>query len=152
MPTYLCTYRRDGLSEPQKARIAEAITRAHSEETGAPASFVQVVFSAQSASDAFVGGAPAPAGQMWIRGDIRAGRTEVQKRALMLRIMRAVGGITGTAESEIWVYLCDLTPTDMVEFGRVLPLPGAEEAWLAALPQHLRDRLSGLGVPDSFTL
>lgn len=152
MPTYLCTCRSSTLSDRQKALIAEAITRAHGEETGAPAYFVQVVFSERSASDHFIGGVAAPAGQMWIRGDIRAGRTENQKRALMLEIMQSVSEIAGTAESEVWVYLCELAPTAMTEYGRILPSPGEEEEWFAGLPEPLRDRLSRLGTSDRFTL
>jgi hypothetical protein len=53
--------------------------------------------------------------QIWIRGDIRAGRTEMQRQAMMLRIMREVAQITGATEESIWVYLCSLAPTDMVE-------------------------------------
>ncbi len=46
----------------------------------------------------------------------------------------------------IWVYLCNLEPTDMVEYGHVLPAPGDEQAWFEKLPQPLKDYLAGLGT------
>jgi phenylpyruvate tautomerase PptA (4-oxalocrotonate tautomerase family) len=85
MPTYVCSL-AGGLVDDHKAAIAEAITKIHNEETGAPRYFVQVVIEEKKSTDRFVGGSRA-SGQIWIRGDIRAGRTEVQQHAMMLRIM-----------------------------------------------------------------
>src|SRR5258705_5721674 len=53
--------------------------------------------------------------------------------------------IAGINEDSIWVYLCNLEPTDMVEYGHVLPAPGDEQAWFENLPQSLKDYLAGLG-------
>jgi hypothetical protein len=39
----------------------------------------------------------------------------MRRQAMMLRIMREVAQITGATEESIWVYLCSLAPTDMVE-------------------------------------
>ena len=43
MPTYLCYLPRDRFSQDQKGQIARAISFRHSEATGAPSYFVQVV-------------------------------------------------------------------------------------------------------------
>lgn len=57
------------------------------------------------------------------------------------------------AEEEIWVYLCNLEPTDMLEYGHVLPQPGEEADWFNRLPKPLRDYLAQLGTTkDTFTL
>ena len=61
-------------------------------------------------------------------------------------IVQAVSEISGVEESAIWVYLCNLAPDDMVEYGHVLPLPGAEQAWFEALPPDLQHDLTSLGV------
>ena len=37
----------------------------------------------------------------------------------MLAIMKDVSAIAAVPEASIWVYLCNLEPTDVVEFGRV---------------------------------
>jgi phenylpyruvate tautomerase PptA (4-oxalocrotonate tautomerase family) len=47
------------LSPSQKAQIAEAINTAHSELTGAPAYFAQVIITEVTSGNYFIGGAPA---------------------------------------------------------------------------------------------
>ncbi len=44
MPTYICTITEGALSQNKKAEIASKITQIHSEATGAPAYFAQVIF------------------------------------------------------------------------------------------------------------
>lgn len=79
-----------------------------------------------------------------IVNDIEAARAD---------LMREVAQITGTKEENIWVYLCNLAPTDMVEYGHVLPQPGEEAAWYDRLPKPLRDYLANLGTTkETFTL
>lgn len=151
MPTYVCSVRPGLLSDAQKQSVASAITRIHNEATGAPTFFVQVVIN-ESATARFLGGEPAE-GQVWIRGDIRAGRPASVRQAMMLAMMREVAAIAGVPESAIWVYLCNLEPTDMVEYGHVLPAPGEEQTWFDALPEDLKAYLVGLGTrADAFGL
>jgi phenylpyruvate tautomerase PptA (4-oxalocrotonate tautomerase family) len=145
MPTYICAVRTGLLNAEQKQRIASAITRLHSEATGAPPSFVQVVIDENEQRQCYVGGQAADH-HIWIRADIRAGRTSEQRQRLMLSIMQAVSEISGVEESAVWVYLCNVAPDDMVEYGHVLPLPGQEQAWLEALPPELQRYLTSLGV------
>jgi hypothetical protein len=72
---------------------------------------------------------------------------------MMLKIMQDVARITGITSENIWVYLCNLEPTDMVEYGNVLPPPGQESAWFDSLPAKLQAYLRGLGVTrEKFTL
>ena len=152
MPTYVCSVPADLLSPEQKRSVAQAITRAHSEATGAPQFFVQVVIEEGKFTDRFLGGQRAT-DHIWIRGDIRAGRSEEQRKKLMLQIVKEVGQIAGVAEDLIWVYLCNLAPADMIEYGHVLPAPGAEQAWFEGVPQALRDYLISLGTDaKSFAL
>jgi 3-oxoacyl-[acyl-carrier protein] reductase len=61
----------------------------------------------------------------------------------MLSIVQAVSEIAGVEESAIWVYLCNLAPDDMVEYGRVLPPPGEEQEWFEASPSELQRKLEG---------
>jgi hypothetical protein len=71
----------------------------------------------------------------------------------MLAIMKDVSAIAAVPEASIWVYLCNLEPTDMVEFGHVLPAPGDEQAWFEGLPVDLQTYLRGLGAkPGTFRL
>jgi phenylpyruvate tautomerase PptA (4-oxalocrotonate tautomerase family) len=145
MPTYVCSVPNGKLSDLQKQEIATAISHRHSEATGAPPFFVQVVVEEQGTSKRFLGGT-ATDNHIWIRGDIRAGRTEKQRGQIALNVMNDVSRITGNPIDDIWVYLCNLAPTDMVEYGHVLPRPGEEQQWFASLPLSLRKYLESLGV------
>src|SRR5215469_11417500 len=144
MPTYVCYLPSGAYDTSQKARIAKAISRRHSEATGAPPYFVQVQIE-ESKMDEFLGGQLTHT-HIWVRGDIRAGRTPDQRTSLMLNIMQDISEITDLNEDNIWVYLCNLAPTDMVEYGHVLPAPGEEEQWFANLPPRLREYLKSLGL------
>jgi phenylpyruvate tautomerase PptA (4-oxalocrotonate tautomerase family) len=141
MPTYVCVVKAGLLNNQQKQRIASAITRLHSETTGAPTWLAQVVIDENEQRQRYLSGQPADH-QIWIRGDIRAGRTSEQRQRLMLGIVQAVSEISGVEESAIWVYLCNLAPDDMVEYGRVLPRPGEEQQWFQALPRELQRYLT----------
>ena len=107
--------------------------------------FVQVVIEESDTTRRYLGGQLSGA-HIWIRGDIRAGRSEAVRSALMLAIMKDVSAIAAVPEASIWVYLCNLEPTDMVEFGHVLPAPGDEQAWFEGLPPDLQTYLAGLGA------
>src|SRR5213594_4336415 len=115
MPTYVCVVKAGLLNNLQKHRIAAAITRLHSETTGAPTWLEQVVIDENEQRQRYLSVQPADH-QKWNRGDIRAGRTSEQRQRLMLSIMRAVSEISGVGESVIWIYLCNLAPDDMVEY------------------------------------
>ena len=114
-----------------KCKIAGEITRIHSEVTGAPAFFTQVIFTEVKAGDWFIG--------IFVSGHIRAGRAAVDK-ARMIKLMSE--GVARAADVKdgraIWIYLNELPPRQMIEFGHVLPEPGDESAWTAALPEEDR--------------
>jgi phenylpyruvate tautomerase PptA (4-oxalocrotonate tautomerase family) len=151
MPTYLCHLPRDRFSQDQKGQIANAISFRHSEATSAPTYFVQVVIE-ETRGDRYLGGKHT-SDHIWIRGDIRAGRTEKQRTSLMIKIMQDISRITGVPQENVWVYLCNLEPTDMVEYGHVLPPPGGEKAWFESLPSSLRSFLAELGTTkDNFQI
>ncbi len=152
MPTYVCSVPPDLLTSQQKQAIAKAISTRHSEATGAPPFFVQVVIEESATVQRFLGG-QLTSKHIWVRGDIRAGRTEAQRTAMMLNIMRDINTISGVPEDSIWIYVCNLSPTDMVEYGHVLPRPGEETAWFASLPASLQSYLTSLGTTkDTFIL
>lgn len=146
MPTYYCLAPAGQLSEQQKQQMAHAITARHSEATGAPGWFVQVIIEEESpARTRYIGGSPAH-DHIWIHADIRAGRSREQLQPLMLNLMCDVAAISGIGEESIWIYLNNLAPDNMVEFGHVLPLPGDEQAWFEGLPESLQQKLIALGV------
>jgi len=147
MPTYVCVVKAGLLNNQQKQQIASAITRLHSETTGAPTWLVQVVIDENEERQRYLNGEPADH-QIWIRGDIRAGRTSDQRQRLMLALVRAISEIAGVEESAIWIYLCNLAPDDMVEYGQVLPPPGKEQEWFEGLPPELQRHLTSIRIQN----
>ncbi len=144
MPTYTCWSEAGIVSSEARARIATLLTEIHHEVAVAPRYFVQVLFADLAADSLFLAGQPAPAGHVWIRADIRAGRTEEQKRELLRRITEEVGSILGLPAEHVWVYVCDIPGPNIAEYGRALPNPGQEDAWFDQLPKDLQEQLAKL--------
>ncbi len=140
MPTYVLTSARRWSAE-ERARIAESITAIHQVEADAPRYFVQVIFHGVEPGAIFIAGEPASPDHVWVRADIRSGRTREQKAGILRRIMRETSDILGISEQDVWVYVSDIPAEGVLEFGNVLPEPGGEEAWLAGLPEDLREKL-----------
>ena len=63
---------------------------------------------------------------------------------MLRRIMQEVGRISGVAEEMVWVYLSEIPPANIAEYGHVLPAPGEEDAWFSTLPDALREKLRPL--------
>ena len=61
MPVYICITAPKTLAEHTKAALAAEITKIHSSITGAPTSFVHVVFQELPATNLFTVAASAPA-------------------------------------------------------------------------------------------
>ncbi|KAB1071057.1 tautomerase family protein [Methylobacterium planeticum] len=141
MPTYAFSTARDVTPE-ERAKLVESVTSIHQVEAAAPRYFVQVIFYKVEPGSIFIGGEAAPADHIWVRADIRAGRTREQKARILKRIMRETGEILGVSEESVWVYVSDIPAEGVAEFGNILPQPGGEEAWLAALPAPLREKLT----------
>jgi phenylpyruvate tautomerase PptA (4-oxalocrotonate tautomerase family) len=144
MPTYVCSAAAGHLTPAQRAAIAESITTIHAEEGRAPRYFVQVIFNEIQQQGHFVGGQAAPEGLIWVRADIRSGRTDVQKKAIMERIADDISAMAKVERENVWVYISDIPATGVLEFGHVLPSPGEEDKWFASLPKALRERLQTL--------
>ncbi len=144
MPTYTFTTAKN-LTAGQRASIVESVTTIHHEETTAPRYFVQVVLYRVEPGSIFIGGEAASPDHVWVRADIRSGRTNEVKSKILQRIMRETSEILGISEQAVWVYLSDIPAEGVLEFGNVLPQPGGEAQWLAALPSALREKLARTG-------
>jgi phenylpyruvate tautomerase PptA (4-oxalocrotonate tautomerase family) len=144
MPTYIVRSSLSSLTAPTKQRIAQAITTAHADITGANTFFAQVVFDHAPGDDWFIGGVPVEGNTLFVHGHVRSGRTDDQKRTLVERLVRDVAEASGLPTQAIWIYLSEIRPSLMAEFGHVLPEPGEEAAWFDALPEDDRRRLAAI--------
>jgi phenylpyruvate tautomerase PptA (4-oxalocrotonate tautomerase family) len=134
MPTYTVTTPDGCLNQEKRSKIAQEITRVHNETTGAPTYFAQVIFNDVPSGKYFVGGVPLRGEQVFVNGQIRAGRTAESKDQLIAQMLAAVAKAAGLPANHVWIYITDLIPRQMAEFGNVLPEPGDEARWTEALP------------------
>jgi phenylpyruvate tautomerase PptA (4-oxalocrotonate tautomerase family) len=110
MPTYTVTTLEGCLDTSKRAEIASEITRIHSETTGAPTYFAQVIFTEIAPDRYFVGGSPLKAHQVFVNGQIRAGRSTESKDSLIMQITAAVAAASKLPKRNVWVYITDLVP------------------------------------------
>lgn len=75
MPTYTVNHSGLELGPDQKYRIAQCITKTHNSVTGANSYFAQVIYNEIPHGDHFIGGKPVAEPQLFLHGQIRAGRT-----------------------------------------------------------------------------
>jgi phenylpyruvate tautomerase PptA (4-oxalocrotonate tautomerase family) len=146
MPSYIVTCEEGRLTGSQKSQIAEAVTRAHGDSTGAPYYFARITFDEVKPGNYFLGGTQLDSDQIFVHGTIREGRPTDMKDALMARLTADVAIASEMKPNCVWVYLSELPPNQMVEFGRVLPLHGKEAEWTAALPEAEKARLEKIGI------
>jgi phenylpyruvate tautomerase PptA (4-oxalocrotonate tautomerase family) len=129
MPLYTCITTAKTLADATKAALAAEITKIHSSITGAPSSFVHVVFQELPAKNVFTDSSPSQ--PLLITGVIRAGRADADKVRLATDISSSSSRIADIPQARILVNIADRPARFVVEGGRVMPEPGAEDAWLA---------------------
>ena len=113
--------------------------------TGAPTFFAQVIFDEVKSGNYFIGGAPLAHDQIFVYGRVRAGRS-VQDKLKMIRLMaEVVANAAGVSRTGVWIYIAELPPRQMMEYGYVLPEPGDEDAWTNALPTEHREFMQAVG-------
>jgi phenylpyruvate tautomerase PptA (4-oxalocrotonate tautomerase family) len=141
MPTYTVSTAANRLTPRQKTLIAQEITRIHKAVTGAHAFFAQVVFKEIESGNHFVGGKPLQHDLIYLHGHIRSGRTPEQKKDLVQQLVESLAQSASAPCNAIWIYIGELPPSQMAEFGHILPEPGTEEEWFQSLPAEDRDLL-----------
>ena len=115
MPTYTVKYSNFNLSQKQKNSLANDISNTHSKFTGANTFFAQVIFQKNEKNSHFMGG-------KLVKTKVLIKNTKLKK-------------------DFVWVYLEDLSPDQMIEYGEILPKSGQEKKWFDSLTLSLRKRL-----------
>ena len=80
MPTYTVKYSNFNLSQKQKNLLAREISNTHSQYTGANTFFAQVIFHKNEKKSHFMGGKLVKTKEIFLNGQIRAGRTSKIKK------------------------------------------------------------------------
>ena len=124
MPTYTVTNSNFKLKTKQKNEIAKGITKIHNEVRGANTYFAQIIFNKTNANDHFMSGKKIKKPQIFLNGQIRAGRTSKIKKKLILSLRDILVKKSKLDKTQVWVYIVDLTPAQMIEYGALLPESG----------------------------
>ena len=146
MPTYTVTNSNFKLKARQKVEIAKDITKIHHKVTGANTYFAQVIFNKTNDHDHFMGGKKVKEPQIFLHGQIRAGRTSKIKKKLILKLRDILIKMSKLDETQVWVYIIDLPPSQMIEYGSILPESGKENKWFNNLKPKLKKKLSALEI------
>ena len=144
MPTYTVTNSNFNISSKQQKKLAEGITKVHNVVTGANTYFAQVIFNKTKKNNHFMGGKKVKEPSLFLLGQIRAGRSKELKDKLILDLKNVLVKNSKLDETQVWVYINDLPPTQMIEYGAVLPESGKEKEWFANLPIKLKKKLEAI--------
>ena len=145
MPTYTVTNSNFNLSSKQQQKLAEGITKVHNVVTGANTYFAQVIFNKTKKNNHFMGGKKIKEPSLFLLGQIRAGRPKKIKDKLISDLRDTVIKNSKLDETQVWVYIIDLPPSQMIEYGEVLPESGKEKEWFSKLSKKLKKKLSKIG-------
>ena len=144
MPTYTVTNSNFNLSSKQQKNLAEGITKVHNVVTGANTYFAQVIFNKTKKDNHFMGGKKVKEPSLFLLGQIRAGRSKEVKDKLIAHLKDVLVKNSKLDETQIWVYIVDLPPSQMIEYGAVLPDSGKEKQWFRNLSSKLKKKLSSI--------
>ena len=144
MPTYTVTNSNFNISSKQQKKLAEGITKVHNVVTGANTYFAQVIFNKTKKNNHFMGGKKVKEPSLFLLGQIRAGRSKEVKDKLISDLKNVLVKNSKLDETQIWVYINDLPPSQMIEYGAVLPDSGKEKEWFANLPVKLKKKLAAI--------
>ena len=140
--TYTVTNSNFNLSSRQQKKLAEGITKVHNVVTGANTYFAQVIFNKTKKDNHFMGGKKVKEPSLFLLGQIRAGRSKEVKDKLIVDLKDVLIKNSKLDETQVWVYINDLPPSQMIEYGAVLPESGKESEWFNNLSRKLKDKLS----------
>ena len=141
MPTYTVTNSNFNLSLKQQKKLAEGITKVHNIVTGANTYFAQVIFNKTKKNNHFMGGKKVREPSLFLLGQIRSGRSKKVKDKLISDLKDVLVVNSKLDETQVWVYINDLPPSQMIEYGAVLPESGKENEWFKNLSVQLKKKL-----------
>jgi phenylpyruvate tautomerase PptA (4-oxalocrotonate tautomerase family) len=129
MPIYTCTTTESTLTSDTKTALATEIGAIHSAINHVPSAYVTVVFHELPHGNIYSGGVPAS--PVLVSSWVREGHPADETTRLATEIAAAVTRITGVPAEQVTVLIQPGPARFAVEFGRVLPEPRHEGAWIA---------------------
>jgi phenylpyruvate tautomerase PptA (4-oxalocrotonate tautomerase family) len=153
MPTWTVFTAQGKLTLAQKEEIARVCTDVYLEEFGLARYMTQVIFHEIASDDRYIAGKPARPDLVWLRCDVRDGRTEDQKARLLHGVQQGVAKAANVPEEAVWIYLNDIPSWNIMEWGHIMPHLGAvsddralpeDESWFGALSAPMQASLRAL--------
>tara|TARA_Y100001958_G_C21060442_1_gene423415 strand:+ start:378 stop:818 length:441 start_codon:yes stop_codon:yes gene_type:complete len=141
MPTYILRSSKFKIDKKKRDILAKGITRIHSKVTGANSYFAQVIFKENENDSHYIGGKTVQSKEVFLHGHIRAGRTNVIKKKLIEKLRDLIKKDLNLSRDQVWVYVSELEPSQMIEYGEILPKSGQEKKWFNQLPIKLKNKL-----------
>ncbi len=140
MPIYQCYSPKGLLTKSAKANIADEMTSLYCNVTGAPASWVKVLFHEMPEGECFSAGKPAS--QSLILAINRHGRDLETRRAMLRELSQIWTRNSGQPEAKLWISVTEVDPANVMDAGLFIAEPGREREWL----EENHDRLAELGI------
>ena len=140
MPTYKLSFSKITLNKIKKEKIEKIITKFIM-------NYVIYLFCSitlKSKNDHFIGGKIIKEKQFFLHGQIRAGRSSSVKKKLITTLRDQIIELTKVKKENLWIYILDLKPEQMIEYGEILPEAGSEKKWFRKLPKSLKIKLRKL--------
>jgi phenylpyruvate tautomerase PptA (4-oxalocrotonate tautomerase family) len=130
MPVYTWTSQEGTFSQGQQKLLAKAVTDIHCSATGAPRSFVRIIFNTYPEGNGFV--AETSSATVFLLCHIRAGRTMETKQSMLKKLNDAAVTIGGVSSDALAIILEEIPTGNGMEFGLILPgtTPEEEKQWL----------------------
>ena len=91
-----------------------------------------------------MGGKKVKEPSLFLLGQIRAGRPKKVKDKLISELRNVLVNKSKLDKTQVWVYINDLPPSQMIEYGAVLPETGEESKWFRNLSLRLKKKLSAM--------
>lgn len=119
MPLYNVTTQTGVLNGEAKARLANKLTTFHSDYSGVPPAWVQIVFHDYAPGSGFSGGKPAAIVALTLL--IRTGRSPEYKRGLLKRLWEILREATGAPDHQIVIGVQEVPASQAMEMGQIMP-------------------------------
>lgn len=127
MPLYRVLSRPSLLSEQQRIAFSQDVVDIHCGVTGAPRSFVHVIFAEDD------DGKLDDSMEAMVLGTIRNGRNETAKQEIREGLSKALAARVNVDAAKVATLTVDIEASYTMEGGKLLPEPGSpeEEEWKA---------------------
>src|ERR1700761_5886856 len=122
MPQYTVITQERFLSGETKSKIAEEITRIHTDVMKVPRSFVRVVFLSYPAGSGYTAGIEAPTAAL--NCILRSGHSAAEKTGMLQQLWSMFQGLTGIATGQFAVCLQEIPSSNAMEMGQIMPAVG----------------------------